>query len=350
MKEQPQDFKDDFIVHIYKQKENWQASDNLSGISLLSISGKILARVFLNCLNNHLEHGLLLERNVELLTWCLLQEKYQEQNTDLYSTYIDLTKAFNMISRNDLWRIMAKYGCLEKFITIVRQFHDGMHARVQDNGRKLCSLFISQMGLSRGCVLAPTLFSIMFSAMLFDAFSGLDNGIDIRYLTDCSVFNLRRLQAKTKVKNIVSKFLFADDCALNVATKANRQNSVDKFSMVCDNFDLTSSPKKTDVMHQPAPGKPYIESNITIKGQRLKVVEKFTYLGSTLSLSLSSWMTRWTLDLQKRVQPLADSIKMCGIGKASRRQQKSKYTKLSFLTSSFMAVKRGRLINGIQRS
>ncbi len=36
-------------------------------------------------------------------------------------------------------------------------------------------------------------------------------------------------------------------------------------------------------MHQPAPGKAYIEPNIIINGQRLNEVEKFTYLGSTLS-------------------------------------------------------------------
>ena len=39
-------------------------------------------------------------------------------------------------------------------------------------------------------------------------------------------------------------------------------------------------------MHQPALGKPYVEPYITIKGQRLKVVEKFTYLGSTISKSI----------------------------------------------------------------
>ena len=39
-------------------------------------------------------------------------------------------------------------------------------------------------------------------------------------------------------------------------------------------------------MHQSAPGKPYVEPNITIKGQRLKVVEKFTYLGNVLSKSI----------------------------------------------------------------
>jgi len=36
-------------------------------------------------------------------------------------------------------------------------------------------------------------------------------------------------------------------------------------------------------MHQPAPGHTYSEPNITIDGQRLKAVDKFVYLGSTLS-------------------------------------------------------------------
>ena len=53
---------------------------------------------------------------------------------DLYSTYVDLTKAFNTVSRDGLWKIMSKFGCPAKFINIVKQLHEGMMARVQDNG------------------------------------------------------------------------------------------------------------------------------------------------------------------------------------------------------------------------
>ena len=44
-----------------------------------------------------------------------------------------------------------------------------------------------------------------------------------------------------------------------------------------------SASKKTEVVYQPAPGNPYMEPTITVKGQRLQVVDKFTYLGNTLS-------------------------------------------------------------------
>ena len=61
------------------------------------------------------------------------------------------------------------------------------------------------------------------------------------------------------------------------------QRAMDQVSQSCDNYDLTISTKKTEVVHQPAPGKPYNEPTITVNGQKLKVVDKFTYLGSTLS-------------------------------------------------------------------
>ena len=289
----PQDFKDASIIHLYKRKGNRQACDNHRGISLLSIAGKVLARVLLNRLIEHLEMGHLPEsqcgfrKNRGTIDMVFaarqLQEKCQEQNTDLYSTYVDLTKAFDTVSREGLWKIMSKYGCPSKFVTIVRQFHDGMLARVQDGGEASAPFAVTN-GVKQGCVLAPTLFSIMFSAMLSDAFRDKDMGINIRYRMDGSVFNLRRLQAKTKVsEDSINDLLFADDCALNATSEADMQHSADIFSAACTNFGLTISTKKTEVMHQPAPGKQYVEPNININGQRLNVVDRFTYLGSTLS-------------------------------------------------------------------
>ena len=71
--------------------------------------------------------------------------------------------------------------------------------------------------------------------------------------------------------------------AKGAPTEENMQKGVDQVSDSCDNFDLTVNIKKTEVVYQPAPGKPYKEPTITVKGQRLQVVDKFTYLGSILS-------------------------------------------------------------------
>ena len=57
----PQEFRDATVVHIYKRKGNRQSCDNHRRIFLLCIEGKILARVLLNRLLQHLERGLLPE-------------------------------------------------------------------------------------------------------------------------------------------------------------------------------------------------------------------------------------------------------------------------------------------------
>ena len=90
-----------------------------------------------------------------------LQEKCQEQRCDLYTTFVDLSKAFNTVSRDGLWKKLAKYGCPEKFISIVQQFHDDMRAHVQDNG-DISEAFAVTNGVKQGCVLAPILFYLMF--------------------------------------------------------------------------------------------------------------------------------------------------------------------------------------------
>nr|VZI44631.1 unnamed protein product [Spirometra erinaceieuropaei] len=105
--EVPQDFKDATIVHLYKRKGNRQVCDNHRGISLLNIAGKIFARILLNRLNNHLEQGLLPEsqcgfrchRGTTDMIFAArqLQEKCQEMRTHLYSTFVDLTKAFDTV-------------------------------------------------------------------------------------------------------------------------------------------------------------------------------------------------------------------------------------------------------------
>ena len=53
----PHDLKDASIIHLYKRKGNPKVCDNHRGISLLSIAGKILAKILLNHLNVHLDQA-----------------------------------------------------------------------------------------------------------------------------------------------------------------------------------------------------------------------------------------------------------------------------------------------------
>ena len=124
-----------------------------------------------------------------------------------------------------------------------------MHAQVLNNGESYTPFPVTN-GVKQGCVLAPTLFSMMFTAMLTDAFQDSDSGINIRNRTDGKLFNLWHLQAKTKVHfDKLRDFLFADDCALNADSPEDMQNSMDLFSIACTKFGFTISTKKTEVMY-----------------------------------------------------------------------------------------------------
>ena len=93
---------------------------------------------------------------------------------------------------------MKKFGCPRNFTALVRQLHDGMRAIVLDNGDTSDS-FPVKNGVKQGCDFAPTLFSMVFAAMLHDASQDNDDGIQLKYRTDGEVFNLRPLNANTNV-------------------------------------------------------------------------------------------------------------------------------------------------------
>jgi len=94
---------------------------------------------------------------------------------------------------------------------------------------------------------------------------------------------MTELMSSHRVKShTIRDLLFAVDCALNADSEADLQNSVDRFSEACSNFELTINTEKTEFMKQPASGKTYSDSTILVNGEKLKVVNRFTYFGSTL--------------------------------------------------------------------
>ena len=99
----PKDFRDALIVALYKNKRSKADCGNYIGVSLLSIAGKIFVRIILNRLIAvstanlpEAQCGFRPGRSTVDMVFTVrqVQEKCLEQNLDLYSVFIDLTKAF----------------------------------------------------------------------------------------------------------------------------------------------------------------------------------------------------------------------------------------------------------------
>jgi len=125
--------------------------------------------------------------------------------------------------------------------------------------------------------------------MLRVAFQNCEAGVPIHCRTDDDVFNLRRLQTKTKVHLAVLRYLFfADDCALVAHTPAEVQLLFDRFFNAARRFGLTVSLKKTEAMCQSYLPSQSASVRITAGDDAvLKPVDKFCYLGSYLSNTIS---------------------------------------------------------------
>ncbi|BHF60110.1 hypothetical protein SprV_0100307100 [Sparganum proliferum] len=168
---------------------------------------------------------------------------------------------------------------------MVRQLHDGMMARVAENGAVSEAIAVTD-GVKQGCVLAPMLYSLMSSTMLMDAYRDERPGILITYRTDFQLLNRRRMNLQSRVStSTVHELHIVDHCAPNANSGGDMHRSMDLFAAACDNFSLVISTEKTVVMHQPAHEAAYVAHQTNVNGDQMQVVDNFNYMGNALSRS-----------------------------------------------------------------
>ena len=123
-----------------------------------------------------------------------------EQHHDLFIAFIDLAKAF--VNHDLLWQVLGKFGCPPHYLSSLREFHTDMSAHVVQGG-EMSKNFSVNTGVKQGCVLAPVIFNLFLVAvtLVFRHNISAADGVRIKYRLYGSLFNIRRLQAMTKVTN-----------------------------------------------------------------------------------------------------------------------------------------------------
>ena len=127
-----------------------------------------------------------------------LPEKCREQQIPLCIAFTDLTKAFDLVSRDGLFKVLPKIGCPPKLLSMIESlFHTDTKGTVQFNGT-LSESFEIRSGVKQGCVLVPTLLGIFFGLLLKHAFDTTTEGIYIRTRSYGRLFQPRPSQSKDK--------------------------------------------------------------------------------------------------------------------------------------------------------
>ena len=191
-----------------------------------------------------------------------LQELARKTDTPLYLCFIDLTKAYDSVDQTLLWDVLARFGVPSRMLAVIRQSHDGMQARVRLDDGECSDEFDVEQGLRQGCVLAPLLFKMFFTAVLRVA--------EKRFLADAAITdNMVQLQRKEegekkgtsrtgKVDGRRGKdgdevqrlwgMLYADDAGIVSRSSEGLERMTTTIVSACSSFGLTVSETKTEIM------------------------------------------------------------------------------------------------------
>ena len=118
-----------------------------------------------------------------------LQEKCRDQKQSLYLGFTDLTRAFDLLSRDGLFKVLGRIGCQQKLLSVIQSFHTGMKRVVQFDGSSSAP-FNVESGIKQEGVRAPTLFGIYFAVMLKHAFRTSTDGIYLHTRSDGKLYSL----------------------------------------------------------------------------------------------------------------------------------------------------------------
>ena len=212
-----------------------------------------------------------------------LQEKCHEQHQDLYLTFVDLTKAFDIVNRDLLWNILHKFICHPTFIAMLQQFHTGMCAQAVMADSQSFS-FPVEVGVKQGCVIAPIIFNLLLVAITLVSHRDLQSSdcIGIEYRLDGGLFNLRHLKAVTKTSSaMIYALQYTGDAAFPSLTADRLECSLDVMSEIYQRGRPYDQYNKNEILSTSSPDAP----TFSISGNQLKNSEDFTYLGSNLSFS-----------------------------------------------------------------
>ena len=66
-----------------------------------------------------------------IFTLRILMEKYREGQRELHCVLVDLEKAYDRVSREELWYSMKKSGIGEKYVQLVQDMYEGSETVVR---------------------------------------------------------------------------------------------------------------------------------------------------------------------------------------------------------------------------
>ena len=259
-------------MHILFKKGDRRVCSNYRGITLLSLPGKVYARVLERRIRPIVEPRIQEEQCGfrpgrgtldQLYTLHRVLEGSWEFAQPIHMCFVDLEKAFDCVPRGILWRVLWEYGVRGPLLRAIRSLYDRSRSLVRIAGSK-SDLFPVHVGLRQGCPLSPVLFIIFMDRIS------------------------RRSQGPEGVRfgdNTILSLLFADDVVVLASSSQDLQHALGRFAAKCEAAGMRFSTSKSEAM---VLSQKRVACPLQVGGELLPQVEEFKYHGVLFTSQVKS--------------------------------------------------------------
>ncbi|KAK3540824.1 hypothetical protein QTP86_002367 [Hemibagrus guttatus] len=252
----PEEWRRSVLVPIFKNKGDVQSCSNYKGIKLMSHTMKLWERVVEARLRKLVEiceqqYGFMPRKSTTDAIFALrnLMEKYRDGQRELHCMFVDLEKAYDRVSREELWYCMRKSGVAEKYVRVVQDMYERSRTVVR------CAVgqteeFKVEVGLHQGSTLNPFLFAIVMDQL----------SEEVRQESPWTM-------------------MFADDIVICSESREQGDENLERWKFALERRGMKVSRSKTEYM---CVNEREGSGTVRLQGEEVKKIQEFKYLGSTV--------------------------------------------------------------------
>ncbi|XP_049882113.1 uncharacterized protein LOC126378053 [Pectinophora gossypiella] len=284
----PDDLMYTLVVPIMKNRTG-DASDlgNYRPISLATVIAKVLDSLLDKHLGAHIElqdnqFGFRPSLSTESAILCLKQtvQYYTERNTPVFACFLDLSKAFDLVSYDVLWKKMVNDTTLPlDIVSIFKYWYSNQRNSVRWAGVH-SDMYRLECGVRQGGLTSPKLFNLYMNRLIEEL-----NSTNV----GCHIDGVS-----------VNNISYADDMVLLSPSIGALQRLLHICEAYAESHGLRYNVSKSEFLIFKAGSKTYSTPPVTLCGTEMKKVDMFKYLGHWVTDTLSD-----NVDIERERRALA---------------------------------------------
>ena len=254
----------------FPKKGDLGLAKNYRGRTLTSIATKTFNALLRNRIEPKIDHILRKNQNgfrrnrsttSQILTISRILEGVRAKNLQATILFVDFTKAFDSIHRGKMEQILLAYGLPKETVVVIMILYRNTKVKVRSPDGDT-DYFDIVAGVLQGDTLVPYLFIIYRDYMLRTSINKIkENGFELK-----------------RSRRYPTKAITDADYAILVNVPAQAETLLHSLERAAAGIGLHVNAHKTEYMCFNQTG-----DISTLSGSSLKLVDKFTYLGSSVS-------------------------------------------------------------------